>query len=316
VLSALVSNIDEIEISNAAGANTGTVALNVDASAAAGAYTLTGNDGANVLTAGMGVNVVNAGGGNDRIVALNDGVADTFNGGSADAVNALAGTGGDTIDYSSSTDGVMVTLIAGAATLTDIESGNDVLTGIENVTGGSGTDILTGDAGANILRGSGGNDSLVGGGGADRLVGGAGADNLSGGTEADVFVYEHKPDVGTATDGMQDLISGFSLSEGDVFGFTQSFFDDFGIALPGDFFVDGHVNSAYFVNFNVTGTTYAGGTGAPVFILDDTTPGFAGTLWFDADGDNDLSDAEAVKIADLSNSSVIGGLNQDDLLLV
>jgi Ca2+-binding RTX toxin-like protein len=264
----------------------------------------------------MGVNVVNAGGGNDRIVALNDGVADTFHGGSADAVNALAGTGGDTIDYASSTDGVTVTLIAGAATLTDAESGNDILTGIENVTGGSGADILTGDGGANILRGGGDSDSLVGGGGADRLVGGAGADNLSGGTEADLFVYEHKADVGTATDGMQDLISGFTLSEGDVFGFTQSFFDDFGIALPVDFFVDGHVNSNYFVNFNVTGTSYAGGTGTPVFILDDTTPGFAGTLWFDADGDNDLSDVQAVKIADLSNSSVIGGLNQDDLLLV
>jgi len=316
VLSGLISNIDEIEISNAAGANTGTTTLNVDASAAGGAYTLTGNDGANVLTAGMGVNVVNAGGGNDRIVAINDGVADTYNGGSNDAVNALLGTGGDTIDYSSSTDGVTIALVAGGATLTDVQSGNDVLIGIENIIGGSGIDILTGDSGANILRGGGANDSIVGGGGSDRLVGGAGADKLSGGADADVFVYEQKADVGTATDGMQDLISGFSLAEGDVFGFTQSFFDDFGVILPGDFFVGGHVNSNYFVNFNVTGTTYAGGTGQPVFILDDTTPGFAGTLWFDADGDNDLSDAQAVKIADLSNSSVIAGLDHNNLLLV
>ena len=41
----------------------------------------------------------------------------------------------------------------------------------------------------------------------------------------------------------------------------------------------------------------------------------AGTLWFDAEGDNDLSGAFDVKIADMSLSSAITGFDQNQLLI-
>jgi Ca2+-binding RTX toxin-like protein len=46
-------------------------------------------------------------------------------------------------------------------------AGSDTLTGIENLTGSSGSDVLTGDAGDNTLIGGAGNDTLDGGDGID-----------------------------------------------------------------------------------------------------------------------------------------------------
>ncbi|MBX9826325.1 MAG: pre-peptidase C-terminal domain-containing protein [Xanthobacteraceae bacterium] len=88
-LNAAITNVEEIEISNASGANTGTTALNIDASAVAGAYTLTGNDGANTLTAGSGNNAVFGGGGNDVIT------------GGAGNDNLTGGSGNDTFVFKS-----------------------------------------------------------------------------------------------------------------------------------------------------------------------------------------------------------------------
>jgi hypothetical protein len=56
--------------------------------------------------------------------------------------------------------------------------------------------------------------------------------------------------------------------------------------------------------------------GSPMFVLDDVSAGFAGTLWFDANGNGSLADADDVKIADLSNSSVTTGFSHLQLLLV
>ena len=54
------------------------------------------------------------------------------------------------------------------------------LSGVENVTGGSGNDVLIGDAAANVLRGGYGRDLLIGREGADQLFGDAGEDILIG----------------------------------------------------------------------------------------------------------------------------------------
>ncbi|MEA2879412.1 MAG: large repetitive protein [Hyphomicrobiales bacterium] len=279
----------------------------------AGNDTLNGGADSDTLNGGAGSDTVSGGTGNDRITGTLDGVADTYNGDGNDAVNAITGAGGDTIDYSATTNGISVTLASGAATVIDDQAGTDTLGGIENVTGGSGDDIITGDNNANILIGGAGIDSLTGSGGADRLVGGAGADNLSGGVGADIFVYEQRSDGGNAISG-QDLISGFSVGEADKFAFDDGFFN--GVALPGDFNDSGHVNASYFLVTNVSGTSYAGGASQPIFVLDDVSPGFAGTLWFDAEGDGQLNGVNDVKIADMSNASVLTGFNQDHLLLI
>ena len=310
---------DNVDLNDATGADTATAndlsptSHDVNLTGTSGANTLTGNSADNVLDGGAGNDALQGLGGDDTLIggAGND----TLDGGDNNTVDAVAGTGGDTADYSSSAVGLNITLASGGATgVADGLGGSDTLTGIENITGGSAVDNLTGDSNANILIGDGGADNLTGGIGNDRLVGGAGADNMSGGTGSDVFVYEHRSDAGTAVDGQQDLISGFSVSENDNFQFGPDFFH--GVSLPGDFNVGGHVNASYFVNFNVTGTTYSGGTGHPTFVLDDVSAGFAGTLWFDAEGNNDLSGPNDVKIADLSNSSVLTGFNQDHLLLI
>jgi len=95
-LGSSITNVEEIEISNSAGINTGATALNIDASAVSGAYVLTGNNGANVLTAGSGNNTVAGGGGNDVITggAGND----VLTGGSGgDTFVFKAGFGQDTV---------------------------------------------------------------------------------------------------------------------------------------------------------------------------------------------------------------------------
>ena len=74
----------------------------------------------------------------------------------------------------------------------------DILVGLENAIGGSGSDSVTGDAAANVLQGGGGNDilrglggddTLQGGDGSDRLAGFAGNDALYGGTGTDTADY-------------------------------------------------------------------------------------------------------------------------------
>ncbi len=111
ILTPTISNIEEIEISNAAGVNTGTTALSLDASAVGGTYTLTGNNGANTLVAGTGSNTIVAGGGDDILIggagddslttgAGNDHIVFAANFGQDLIVDFTAGAGvGDVIEF-------------------------------------------------------------------------------------------------------------------------------------------------------------------------------------------------------------------------
>jgi Ca2+-binding RTX toxin-like protein len=94
------------------------------------------------------------------------------------------GAGLDLLDYSAYTSTVIVNLAAGTATA--ISAG---ISGIENVTGGSGDDLLIGDNNDNILSGLEGNDELRGGGGSNTLSGGVGDDVLYGGPGQNRFVF-------------------------------------------------------------------------------------------------------------------------------
>ena len=101
------------------------------------------------------------------------------------------------------TDDVIAHVAATVSGVTDmIKVGNistdpdepNVVSTIENVTGGFGGDMLTGDARANRLYGGAGNDTLRGEaenaetGGDDMLVGGAGGDMLHGGPGGDTLM--------------------------------------------------------------------------------------------------------------------------------
>jgi Ca2+-binding RTX toxin-like protein len=137
--------------------------------------TLTGLAGNDILDGLDGDDLVDAGDGNDT---LNGGEGDDTltGGGGIDTLNG--GTGTDTVDYSTAPGAVVVDLVAGTAAGA---SGNDVLTGIENIRGSAFADRLTGNANPNVIEGSGGNATLNGGAGNDTLDGSAGDDTLNGG---------------------------------------------------------------------------------------------------------------------------------------
>ncbi len=157
------------------------------ADALTGSGTLAGGPGRDVLTGGPHRSVLLGGTGDD---VLRGGAANDVLVGDADAYLYAApdpGGGDDVIDggegrdvalYSGRRRGVRVDLGAGTA-----GSGGerDRLDGIEDVTGGRGSDVLRGDRGRNLLEGHPGDDRLDGRGGNDVLAGGHGADTLRGG---------------------------------------------------------------------------------------------------------------------------------------
>ncbi|KQN00021.1 hypothetical protein ASE78_17795 [Sphingomonas sp. Leaf25] len=113
--------------------------------------TLTGDAGENVLTGGAGDDTLATGGNAAGTVDLLDG-----------------GTGSDTASFAGYTTGVTATL-RGSADGSAAIGGAAIaaLRGIENLVGGTGSDMLTGDAGDNVLEGGLGDDMLDGGAGSD-----------------------------------------------------------------------------------------------------------------------------------------------------
>lgn len=133
--------------------------------------------------------------GNDRLFGL--GGNDTLEGGLGDDVlqggagsdQIDGGAGIDTADYSDRTGGLQVfpenwtQNASGNFTVREYNAaGNlvatDTLSGMENITGGSGNDQIHGDHTANVLSGGAGDDLISGGSGNDSLYGGAGNDLL------------------------------------------------------------------------------------------------------------------------------------------
>jgi Ca2+-binding RTX toxin-like protein len=141
---------------------------------------LTGNDpGPHIGKAGFyeprGRNVLDGGGGDD---VLNGGLG-------ADVL--IGGDGIDTVDYSSQTLPVQVSLDGrandGSSADLNPDSGqaDSVGSDVENIIGGSGNDVLTGSSEPNNIQGGPGDDTLQGGGGNDTLDGGQGNDVVEGG---------------------------------------------------------------------------------------------------------------------------------------
>jgi len=141
-------------------------------------YTI--GDGNDAVNGGIGTDTLNVSGtvGSDTLNVLFNGTLLTGVGtgtlADVEIFNADLGDGSDTLSYGNATTaGVTVNLAAHSA------SGFGTITGIENVTGGSGGDSLTGDALGNALNGNGGNDTLNGGLGEDTLTGAGGTDTAS-----------------------------------------------------------------------------------------------------------------------------------------
>lgn len=107
---------------------------------------------------------------------------DTAHGGAGGEIFAVGtgsnavdgGPGIDTIDYTSATAGVTLSLAISAAQWTGLQF--DQITNVENIIGSAQADKLTGSDVGNKLQGGGGADTLEGGFGNDTLEGGDGID--------------------------------------------------------------------------------------------------------------------------------------------
>lgn len=134
-----------------------------------------------------------------------------------ETVNAdLSGGNNDLLSYgAASTDNITVDLVAGTAT------GFAAISGVENVTSGSGNDLLVGDAGANALNGGTGNDTLMGGLGLDTLTGGAGIDTVSYANESDAMVVNLALNTASRpaeSSSVEDMLSGIENAIGGAGG--------------------------------------------------------------------------------------------------
>jgi Ca2+-binding RTX toxin-like protein len=141
----------------------------------AGDDILGGRSGDDTLIGGDGLDQLFGGADDDTLYADADGVADLYNGEGGVDTLILDGVGGD------------VTLDLASELMSSVLFGNDVVRGIENVTGTGLDDVLRGDGSANTFIGNAGNDVLEGRGGDDQLFGGAGADTMDGGDGNDVL---------------------------------------------------------------------------------------------------------------------------------
>jgi Ca2+-binding RTX toxin-like protein len=140
-----------------------------------------GGEGNDVLDGGEGNNMIFGEGGTDFMFAGLG--ADQFDG----------GLGVDTVNYSTRTAGVIVSIdnaandgqpliISPGFPISFHPEGDNVWATVENVQGGAGNDVLTAQVGVftNQLNGLGGNDRLDAGDGNDIILGGDGDDTILG----------------------------------------------------------------------------------------------------------------------------------------
>ena len=176
----------------------------------AGNDTITGGRGPDDLYGGAGNDSLTGGAGLDRLYGGdgNDILVDAWNGAFFDG-----GRGIDLLDLSAETASIGVAMGNNILLTEHVYDANGFpffsqsvpgsslegrVTGIENLTTGSGNDLLLGTNGANVLDGGAGNDvfdgragndTIFGRAGSDNIYGSRGTDSLSGGSGKDLFPF-------------------------------------------------------------------------------------------------------------------------------
>jgi Ca2+-binding RTX toxin-like protein len=296
------SGIERIVIGTGTGTSaitSGTIALNVNASALQNAVTMIGNEARNRLTGTDFGDTLEGLGGNDLLTGGNgDDVID-------------GGAGFDIADFSG---GAAVNVSLAAAGPQDTGQGTDTLISVEGLNGSSFGDVLIGDALENSIGGGDGDDQLFGGFGDDNLYadngddhidggdgddyldGGDGNDYLDGGTGVDYLVGGEGDDtyVVTVASGADHIIDS---------GGTDTLMSDGTWSLP-----DG------IENFTAIGS---GGTEAYGNILDNVMTGGAGDdLLTGSSGDDTLyGGAGNDELRGESGNDRVYGQDGDDLIV-
>ncbi len=151
--------------------------------------------GDDILYSGAARDTVSGGDGNDRLVAVGDGID------VVDRANFSGDAGNDVLKAKN-----------GTLAIFDGGPGNDKLVGSSNgdtLNGGSGADVLIGLAGEDTLSGGSGDDDLFGGRDADMLFGDAGVDRLNGNLGNDTLFGGSGDDI-LRGGGSNDILDGQS----------------------------------------------------------------------------------------------------------
>lgn len=230
-----------------------------------GADGLDGGSGDDVLDGGMGNDQLTGGSGNDTLLGADgtDNLAggsgddsllgedgnDVLKGGSGDD-HLIGGAGNDSLDGGSGND-----LLTGGDGLNRLRggSGQDTLIGgddSDNLNGGSQNDVLAGAGGRDYLNGAAGDDTLDGGAGRDRIYLGAGDDVATGGAGSDRFIFRSED-----IDGSTDLITDFSIEEGDLLDISRLNLDAGEADMQAWFAANAHVVDGSDVYLELSGGT-------------------------------------------------------------
>ncbi len=224
-----------------------TPGINESLSGTANDDVLDGAAGNDVIRGLAGDDMIFGGAGNDTVVGGTG--ADTLNGGG----------GRDTLDYRTVSVAMRIDLEAGTGHGGDAEG--DVITGFEDVTGGSGNDTLIGDANDNIL---------TGGRGADVMEGRAGNDNYRVDDVNDVVIEIADGGI----DRVQSSVS-YSLNSPEA-EFVEELILTGSAAINATGSTQSNVlrgnSAANILNGGLGNDTMTGAAGADTFIF-DTTPG-------------------------------------------
>ena len=215
-LSSRVAGLETIEIADAAGDNSGTTALNVNAGVLKDALEIVGNDGANRLTGGANNDTLIGNGGDDTLVggAGNDLIVYEAGGDSSALEKVSGGAGADFIVFASTT--ASDTLILGAGVVgvekvyvSDVELVRTGTTALDVDASAMAVGIeFLGNDGANVLTGGKGADKFDGGLGSDTIIAGAGADVVS----LDAAALD-AADAGNAAEGNTLRLSGAAAAQ-------------------------------------------------------------------------------------------------------
>jgi Ca2+-binding RTX toxin-like protein len=148
-----------------------------------------GSPFADVLTGNASDNTLVGCGGGDRISGLdgNDILDGDGCGGPVGADVLIGGPGVDVVVYADRINPVMVDLSGSPGNDGEAGERDTVAADIENLMGGSGSDVLVGNGVANRIDAGSGNDRATGGDGDDTILGGQGDDTLDGGNGADTL---------------------------------------------------------------------------------------------------------------------------------
>jgi Ca2+-binding RTX toxin-like protein len=155
------SGTDTLNYASSASGVTVNLATNAVSGGSAAGDTITGFENvtgsgfADTLTAAASGSTLNGGAGNDNLTG--GAGSDILIGGTgSDVLNG--GTGTDTVDYSASSAGVTVDLVASTATGGDATG--DTISNFENATGSGFDDTITASSVANVLTGGAGTDTV------------------------------------------------------------------------------------------------------------------------------------------------------------